>query len=133
MLDTLKLPEHHYLNNGHGLKSWLLTKDHKRIAIMYLISISVMFLLGGLIVFRLGSFIPTPGIDPVALERFFQQQSGTILGLFNMFSGGALSRLSLFALGIMPYISASIIIQMVAVVYPPWQEWRKEEIGRAHV
>ena len=91
----------------------------------------VMFLLGGLIVFRLGSFIPTPGIDPVALERFFQEQSGTILGLFNMFSGGALSRLSLFALGVMPYISASIIIQMVAVVYPPWQEWRKEgESGR---
>jgi preprotein translocase subunit SecY len=91
----------------------------------------VMFLLGGLIVFRIGSFIPTPGIDPVALARFFEEQSGTILGLFNMFSGGALSRLSLFALGVMPYISASIIIQMVAVVYPPWQEWRKEgESGR---
>ncbi len=91
----------------------------------------VLFLLGGLIVFRIGSFIPTPGIDPVALARFFQQQQGTILGLFNMFSGGALSRLSLFALGVMPYISASIIIQMVAVVYPPWQEWRKEgESGR---
>ncbi|MFM7066902.1 MAG: preprotein translocase subunit SecY [Gammaproteobacteria bacterium] len=90
-----------------------------------------MFLLGGLIVFRIGSFIPTPGIDPVALARFFEEQSGTILGLFNMFSGGALSRLSLFALGVMPYISASIIIQMVAVVYPPWQEWRKEgEAGR---
>jgi preprotein translocase subunit SecY len=91
----------------------------------------VLFLLGGLIVFRIGSFIPTPGIDPVALARFFEEQSGTILGLFNMFSGGALSRLSLFALGVMPYISASIIIQMVAVVYPPWQEWRKEgEAGR---
>ncbi len=91
----------------------------------------VLFLLGGLVVFRIGSFIPTPGIDPVALARFFQEQSGTILGLFNMFSGGALSRLSLFALGVMPYISASIIIQMVAVVYPPWQEWRKEgESGR---
>ena len=91
----------------------------------------VLFLLGGLIVFRIGSFIPTPGIDPVALARFFEEQSGTILGLFNMFSGGALSRLSLFALGVMPYISASIIIQMVAVVYPPWMEWRKEgESGR---
>jgi preprotein translocase subunit SecY len=91
----------------------------------------VLFLLGGLVVFRIGSFIPTPGIDPVALARFFQEQSGTILGLFNMFSGGALSRLSLFALGVMPYISASIIIQMVAVVYPPWMEWRKEgESGR---
>ena len=94
----------------------------------------VLFLLGGLIVFRIGSFIPTPGIDPVALARFFEEQSGTILGLFNMFSGGALSRLSLFALGVMPYISASIIIQMVAVVYPPWMEWRKEgESGRRKI
>jgi preprotein translocase subunit SecY len=82
-------------------------------------------------VYRIGTFIPTPGIDPVALARFFQEQEGTILGLFNMFSGGALSRLSIFALGVMPYISASIIIQMVAVVYPPWAEWRKEgESGR---
>ncbi len=91
----------------------------------------LFFLAGGLIVYRIGTFIPTPGIDPIALARFFQEQEGTILGLFNMFSGGALSRLSIFALGVMPYISASIIIQMVAVVYPPWAEWRKEgESGR---
>jgi preprotein translocase subunit SecY len=94
----------------------------------------VFFLLGGLIVYRIGTFIPTPGIDPVALAKFFQENEGTILGLFNMFSGGALSRLSIFALGVMPYISASIIIQMVAVVYPPWAEWRKEgEAGRRRI
>jgi preprotein translocase subunit SecY len=94
----------------------------------------LLFLLGGLIVYRIGTFIPTPGIDPVAVSRFFQEQEGTILGLFNMFSGGALSRLSIFALGVMPYISASIIIQMVAVVYPPWAEWRKEgESGRRKI
>jgi preprotein translocase subunit SecY len=91
----------------------------------------IFFLLGGLIVYRIGTFIPVPGIDPIALSRFFQEQEGTILGLFNMFSGGALSRLSIFALGVMPYISASIIIQMLAVVYPPWAEWKKEgESGR---
>ena len=94
----------------------------------------LMFLFGGLIVYRTGTFIPIPGIDPVALAKFFQQQEGTILGLFNMFSGGALSRLSIFALGVMPYISSSIIIQMVAVVYPPWAEWKKEgEAGRRRV
>jgi preprotein translocase subunit SecY len=94
----------------------------------------LFFLFGGLIVYRIGTFIPTPGIDPIALARFFQEQEGTILGLFNMFSGGALSRLSIFALGVMPYISASIIIQMVAVVYPPWAEWRKEgESGRRRI
>ncbi|HUO95541.1 MAG TPA: preprotein translocase subunit SecY [Steroidobacteraceae bacterium] len=94
----------------------------------------LLFLLGGLIVYRIGTFIPTPGIDPIALARFFQEQEGTILGLFNMFSGGALSRLSIFALGVMPYISASIIIQMVAVVYPPWAELRKEgEAGRRKI
>ncbi len=94
----------------------------------------LLFLLGGLVVYRIGTFIPTPGIDPIALAKFFQEQEGTILGLFNMFSGGALSRLSIFALGVMPYISASIIIQMVAVVYPPWAELRKEgEAGRRKI
>jgi len=93
-----------------------------------------MFLLGSLLVYRLGTFIPVPGIDPVRLARFFQEQEGTILGLFNMFSGGALSRLSIFALGVMPYISASIVIQMMAVVYPPWMELRKEgESGRRKI
>jgi len=70
----------------------------------------LFFLVGALVVYRIGTFIPVPGIDPLALEQFFDQQSGTILSMFNMFSGGALSRLSIFALGIMPYISASIIM-----------------------
>src|SRR5688572_32995821 len=78
----------------------------------------LFFLLGALIVYRIGTFIPAPGIDPVALARFFEEQQGTILDIFNMFSGGALERLSIFALGVMPYIAASIIIQMMAVVVP---------------
>ena len=89
------------------------------------------FLLGGLIVYRIGTYIPVPGIDPVALARFFQDQQGTILSMFNMFSGGALQRLSIMALGVMPYISASIIVQMMAVVVPQLQALRKEgESGR---
>ncbi len=78
----------------------------------------LLFLVGALIVYRIGTFIPVPGIDPVALSRFFEQQSGTILSMFNMFSGGALRRWSIFALGIMPYISASIILQMGTHVIP---------------
>ena len=90
-----------------------------------------LFLIGGLIVYRVGTFIPVPGIDPVALARFFQDQQGTILSMFNMFSGGALERLSILALGVMPYISASIIVQMMAVVVPQLQALRKEgEAGR---
>jgi preprotein translocase subunit SecY len=90
-----------------------------------------LFLFGGLIVYRIGTFIPVPGIDPVALARFFQDQQGTILSMFNMFSGGALARLSILALGVMPYISASIIVQMMAVVVPQLQALRKEgEAGR---
>jgi preprotein translocase subunit SecY len=89
------------------------------------------FLLGGLIVYRIGTFIPVPGIDPTALARLFQDQQGTILSMFNMFSGGALERLSILALGVMPYISASIIVQMMAVVVPSLQALRKEgESGR---
>ena len=92
------------------------------------------FLIGALIVYRIGTFIPVPGIDPQALERFFQQQSGTILSMFNMFSGGALERMSMFALGIMPYISASIILQMAAVVIPSLSAIRKEgESGRRKI
>jgi preprotein translocase subunit SecY len=68
------------------------------------------FLVGALIVFRAGTFIPVPGVDPAALASFFDQQGGNMLALFNMFSGGALSRFGIFALGIMPYISASIIM-----------------------
>jgi preprotein translocase subunit SecY len=91
----------------------------------------LFFLLGALIVYRIGTFIPAPGIDPVALARFFQNQKGTILDIFNMFSGGALQRLSIFALGVMPYISASIIIQMMAVVVPQLASIKKEgESGR---
>ena len=91
----------------------------------------LFFLLGALIVYRTGTFIPAPGIDPVALARFFEEQKGTILDIFNMFSGGALERLSIFALGVMPYISASIIIQMMAVVVPSLAAIKKEgESGR---
>jgi len=91
----------------------------------------LFFLLGALIVYRIGTFIPAPGIDPVALSRFFEEQQGTILDIVNMFSGGALERLSIFALGVMPYISASIIVQMMAVVMPQLAAIKKEgESGR---
>jgi preprotein translocase subunit SecY len=94
----------------------------------------ILFLFGGLIVYRIGTFIPVPGIDPVALARFFEDQQGTILSMFNMFSGGALKRLSIFALGVMPYISASIIIQMMAVVVPTLAALKKEgESGRRKI
>ena len=86
----------------------------------------VFFLLGAMVVYRVGTFIPVPGINPVEVARFFQQRSGTILGIVNMFSGGALSRLSIFAMGVMPYISASIIIQMMSMVVPSLIELRKE-------
>jgi preprotein translocase subunit SecY len=89
----------------------------------------LFFLIGALIVYRVGTFIPVPGIDPLALEQFFEQQDGTILSMFNMFSGGALSRLSIFALGIMPYISASIIMQMASVVVPSLAQLKKEGEG----
>jgi len=91
-------------------------------------------LLGALVVYRIGTFIPVPGIDPARLSEFFNQQSGTILSMFNMFSGGALKRLSIFALGVMPYISASIIIQMGTHVIPALQQLRKEgESGRRKI
>ena len=92
------------------------------------------FLIGALIVYRIGTFIPVPGIDPDAMAQFFEQQSGTILNMFNMFSGGALERLSIFALGIMPYISASIIMQMASVVVPTLAAIKKEgEAGRRKI
>ena len=94
----------------------------------------LFFLLGALVVYRIGTFIPVPGIDPVALARFFQEQEGTILSVFNMFSGGALERLSILALGIMPYISASIIMQMMSVVVPSLAAIKKEgESGRRRI
>ena len=94
----------------------------------------LLFLIGALIVYRIGTFIPVPGIDPERVAAFFNDQSGTILGVVNMFSGGALSRLSIFAMGVMPYISASIIIQMLSMVVPSLMELRKEgESGRRKI
>ncbi|MEX0976076.1 MAG: preprotein translocase subunit SecY [Woeseia sp.] len=94
----------------------------------------LLFLVGGLIVFRAGTFIPVPGVDPAALAVFFDQQAGNMLALFNMFSGGALSRFGIFALGIMPYISASIIMQMASMIVPSLQQIRKEgESGKRKI
>lgn len=94
----------------------------------------LLFLLGALIVYRIGAFIPVPGINPDQLAALFEAQKGTILDVFNMFSGGALERLSLFALGIMPYISASIIMQLMAAVYEPLKQLKKEgEAGRRKI
>jgi preprotein translocase subunit SecY len=94
----------------------------------------LIFVLGALFVYRIGSHIPVPGIDPKALAVMFEQQSGSILDMFNMFSGGALMRLSLFALGIMPYISASIIMQLMTVVIPSMEQLKKEgESGRRKI
>ncbi|MGR8997821.1 MAG: preprotein translocase subunit SecY [Gammaproteobacteria bacterium] len=94
----------------------------------------LLFVLGALFVYRVGSHIPVPGIDPKALAVMFEQQSGSILDMFNMFSGGALMRLSIFALGIMPYISASIIMQLMTVVIPTMEQMKKEgESGRRKI
>ena len=94
----------------------------------------IAFLVGALIVFRVGTFIPVPGVDPAALASFFDQQAGNMLALFNLFSGGALSRFGIFALGIMPYISASIIMQMASMIVPSLQVLRKEgESGRRKI
>jgi preprotein translocase subunit SecY len=92
----------------------------------------LFFVIGAIIVFRIGSFIPLPGIDPHVLAQLVEQQRGTILEMFNMFSGGALKRLSLFALGIMPYISASIIMNLLTVTVPTLEQLKKEggEAGR---
>jgi preprotein translocase subunit SecY len=86
----------------------------------------VLFLIGAMIVYRVGTFIPVPGIDPAQVARFFSQNSGTIFGIANLFSGGALSRMSIFAMNVMPYISASIIIQMMSMVVPSLVQLRKE-------
>lgn len=94
----------------------------------------LLFVLGAIIVFRIGSFIPVPGIDPVALASMFESQRGTILDMFNMFSGGALKRFSVFAIGIMPYISASIIMQLLTVVSPKLEQLKKEgDAGRRKI
>ena len=92
------------------------------------------FLLGALVVYRIGAHIPVPGIDPVQLAALFKQNEGGILGMFNMFSGGALSRFTVFALGIMPYISASIIMQLGSIVSPQLEALKKEgEAGRREI
>ena len=94
----------------------------------------LLFLLGALVVYRLGAHIPVPGIDPNVLSDLFNSQQGGILGMFNMFSGGALSRFTIFALGIMPYISASIIMQLMSVASPQLEALKKEgESGRRKI
>ncbi len=94
----------------------------------------LIFLMLGLVVYRIGAHIPVPGIDPTALQQLFNGQQGGILNLFNMFSGGALSRFTVFALGIMPYISASIIMQLLTYVMPALEQIKKEgESGRRKI
>ena len=94
----------------------------------------LLFLLGALVVYRIGAHIPVPGIDPNVLADLFNSQQGGILGMFNMFSGGALSRFTIFALGIMPYISASIIMQLMSVASPQLEALKKEgEAGRRKI
>ena len=86
----------------------------------------ILFTLLALIVYRFGSYIPIPGIDPVALEKVFERNVGGILGMFDMFAGGALGRMTVFALNIMPYISASIIMQLLTVISPTLEQLKKE-------
>ncbi|SET69417.1 preprotein translocase subunit SecY [Oceanicella actignis] len=94
----------------------------------------IWFTLGLLIIYRLGTYIPMPGIDPVELSRFIEQTSSGILGVFNMFAGGAVSRMAIFALGIMPYISASIIMQLLTSMVPELEKLKKEgESGRRKI
>ena len=91
----------------------------------------LMFVVLALVVYRVGSYIPVPGIDPEAMLQLMEQQKGTIVDMFNMFSGGALHRFSLFALNVIPYISASIIVQLMGQIYEPWKAMKKEgESGR---
>jgi len=92
------------------------------------------FLLGALVVYRIGAHIPVPGIDPVKLADFFKQNQNGFMGMFNMFSGGALSRLTVFAVGIMPYISTSIVMQLLSIVLPQLEALKKEgESGRRKI
>ena len=98
------------------------------------LKVRFLFLIGALIVFRAGTYIPVPGVNPVALAAFFEQQAGGLLGMVNLFSGGALSRFGIFAMGIMPYISSSIIMQMASHIVPTLQQLRKEgEQGRRQI
>ncbi len=98
------------------------------------LKVRILFLVGALIVFRAGTYIPVPGVNPVALAAFFEQQAGGLLGMVNLFSGGALARFGIFAMGIMPYISSSIIMQMASHILPSLQQLRKEgEQGRRQI
>src|SRR5882724_12073755 len=91
----------------------------------------IWFTLGALLVYRFGTYIPLPGIDPSAWDQIFRSQAGGILGMFNMFSGGGIHRMAIFALNIMPYISASIIVQLMTTVSPTLEQLKKEgEQGR---
>jgi len=109
---------------GSGLQSGGLSELKRRL----------LFVLIGIIVFRIGSYIPVPGLNPEAVAHLFQQNENGLLGMFNMFSGGALSRMTIFALGIMPYISASIIVQMYSTVSPKLIQVKKEgEAGRRKI
>jgi preprotein translocase subunit SecY len=94
----------------------------------------LLFTLFMIAVYRLGVHIPTPGIDVIAIKQFFASQKGTLLEMFNLFSGGALQRFSIFALGVMPYVSSSIIMQLLTVVFPSLERLQKEgELGRRKI
>ncbi len=94
----------------------------------------IWFTLGALVIFRLGTYIPAPGIDPTVLQEIFEQQAGGIIGIFDMFAGGALGRMTIFALNIMPYISAAIIMQLLTAVSPTLEQLKKEgEAGRKRI
>lgn len=98
------------------------------------LKVRLLFVLGAIIVFRAASFVPIPGVDATVLAQLFEQQQGTIVAMFNMFSGGALERASILALGIMPYITSSIIMQLLSVVHPKLAELKKEgEAGRRKI
>ena len=94
----------------------------------------LLFVLGALIVYRIGCYIPVPGVNPEAMLQLMEQQKGTIVDMFNMFSGGALQRFSLFALNVVPYISASIVVQLMTQILPSWKAMSKEgESGRRKI
>ena len=112
-------------NQGFGLGALGKADDLRR---------RLLFTVGALIIYRLGTFIPLPGIDPVALADVFSQQSTGILGMFDMFSGGALGRMTIFALNIMPYITAAIIMQLMTAIVPSLEAMKKDgEAGRKQI
>jgi preprotein translocase subunit SecY len=119
---------------SEGRHLWLLAQLKLQRPVSSATASSLVFLLLALVVYRIGAHIPVPGIDPAQLQQLFSGQQGGILNLFNMFSGGALSRFTVFALGIMPYISASIIMQLMTYVVPTFEQLKKEgEAGRRKI